>query len=186
MPTIRWKKVSGKEPNAFSTDVHLTSPKILDLASAVAARETFRREQRRIVLTNGCFDLLHPGHLYFLQKARSLGDALFVALNGDHSVRALKGPLRPVLGEHERAYALSALACVDVVIIFNGSRLIPEIQALRPDLYAKAGDYTLDTLHAGEREALQTVGASIHFLPFLEGFSTTGLIQKIRAAGGFA
>ncbi len=166
--------------------MHLTSPKILDLSSAVAARENYRREQRRVVLTNGCFDLLHPGHLYFLQRARSLGDALFVALNSDRSVSTLKGPLRPVLTEKERAFALSALACVDVVIIFDGVRLIPEIQALRPDLYAKAGDYSLATLHAGEREALQNVGASIHFLPYLEGFSTTGLIQKIRAAGGMA
>jgi len=136
-----------------------------------------------VVLTNGVFDLLHTGHLYYLQKARELGDALIVALNGDASVRALKGPTRPVQNEEERAYALAALACIDGVVIFREPRLTAEIRALRPDVYSKAGDYTLEKLDPDERAALEEVGARIEFLPFLPGFSTTALIAKIKAAG---
>jgi rfaE bifunctional protein nucleotidyltransferase chain/domain len=163
---------------------HLDNPKLLTLPEAVAARERLRAAGRRVVLTNGVFDLLHSGHLYFLQQARALGDALFIALNADASVRALKGPLRPVQTERERAYALGALACVDAVVIFRERRLTAEILALRPDLYTKAGDYALDRLDSGERAALDQTGAHISFLPFLPGFSTTELIAKIKAAGG--
>ena len=137
-----------------------------------------------MVLTNGVFDLLHTGHLHYLQQARALGNALFIALNSDQSVKQLKGPLRPVQSEAERAYALAALACVDAVLVFREKRLTREILALRPDIYAKAGDYTLEKLDADERGALQQVGARIEFMPFLPGFSTTSLIAKIKAAGG--
>jgi len=161
----------------------LENPKLLSLDEAVARREKLSREGKKLVLTNGIFDLLHTGHLYYLQKARALGGALFVALNSDTSTRALKGPTRPVQTEAQRAYALAALACVDGVIIFSESRLTAEIRALHPEVYCKAGDYTLDTLDAGERRALQEVGAQIEFLPFLPGFSTTNLIARIKAAG---
>ena len=149
----------------------------------VAWREGLRQQGRRVVLTNGVFDLLHTGHLYYLKKARALGDALIIALNADASVRALKGPSRPVQDEEQRAYALGALECVDAVTIFSAPRLTAEIRALRPDVYCKAGDYTLEKLNSEERAALQDVGARIEFLPFLPGFSTTNLIQRIKAAG---
>ena len=136
-----------------------------------------------MVLTNGVFDLLHTGHLYALQAARALGDVLVVAINADASVRAIKGPTRPVQGEQERAYALGALACVDAVVVFREPRLTAEIRALKPDVYCKAGDYTLDTLNPEERAALEQAGAKIAFVPFLPGFSTTALIAKIKAAG---
>jgi rfaE bifunctional protein nucleotidyltransferase chain/domain len=136
-----------------------------------------------VVLTNGVFDLLHTGHLYSLKKARELGDALIVALNADASVRALKGPSRPVQTEEQRAYALGALACVDSITIFSVPRLTAEIKGLRPDVYCKAGDYTLEKLNPEERRALDDVGATIEFLPFLPGFSTTELIARIKAAG---
>ncbi|HTQ30944.1 MAG TPA: adenylyltransferase/cytidyltransferase family protein [Opitutaceae bacterium] len=161
----------------------LANPKLLPLAGAVARRAKLRAAGKKVVLTNGVFDLLHTGHLYFLQQARALGDALFVALNGDAGVRALKGPARPVQTGEERAYALGALACVDTVFIFGPPRLDAEILALRPDVYCKAGDYTLDKLDPGERAALEKTGARIEFLPFLPGFSTTNLIAKIKAAG---
>lgn len=161
----------------------LENSKLMTLTQAVEARAALRRAGKRLVLTNGVFDLLHTGHLSYLQQARRLGDALFIALNSDASVRQLKGPLRPVQGEIERAFALGALACVDGVVIFSGVRLTPEIRALQPDVYTKAGDYTLEKLNAEECEALQSVGAQIEFLPFLPGFSTTGLIAKIKAAG---
>jgi rfaE bifunctional protein nucleotidyltransferase chain/domain len=161
----------------------LVNPKLMSLAQAVAARGQLGKAGKKVVLTNGVFDLLHTGHLYYLQQARALGDALYIALNADASVKQLKGPLRPVQGEIERAYALGALACVDGVVIFGEKRLTNEILALRPDVYVKAGDYTLEKLDAGERGALQEVGARIEFLPFLPGFSTTSLIAKIKAAG---
>lgn len=164
--------------------MNLENPKLLSLEAAVAARGELRRAGRRLVLTNGVFDLLHAGHLDSLRRARALGDALFVALNGDASVRALKGPLRPVQTEAERAFALAATCFVDAVVIFGEPRLTREIQALRPDVYCKAGDYTLDKLDPGERAALQEVGARVEFLPYLAGYSTTLLIERIRAAGG--
>lgn len=161
----------------------LENPKLMTLAQAIAWREQRRAADQRVVLTNGVFDLLHTGHLYYLQKARALGDALVIVLNGDASVRALKGPHRPVQTEEQRAYALGALSCVDVITVFHEPRLTGEIRGLRPDIYCKAGDYTLEKLDAGERTALEAVGARIEFLPFLPGFSTTSLIQKIKAAG---
>jgi rfaE bifunctional protein nucleotidyltransferase chain/domain len=109
---------------------------------------------------------------------------LFVALNSDRSVRQLKGPQRPILDERSRAYNLAQLASVDGIVIFRRPRLVREIKALRPDIYAKAGDYTLETLDPAERAALAQVGARITFLPYLAGFSTTALVAKIRAAGG--
>lgn len=162
----------------------LDNPKLMTLAQAVAAREKLRGAGQRLVLTNGVFDLLHTGHLFFLQQARALGGALFVALNADASVKQLKGPARPLQGEIERAYALGALSCVDGIVIFREPRLTAEILALKPDLYTKAGDYTLEKLDPAERAALQKIGARMEFLPFLPGFSTTNLIAKIKAAGG--
>lgn len=163
--------------------MNLDNPKLRNLSDAVAWRETQRHAGRRVVLTNGVFDLLHTGHLYYLKQARALGDALMIALNADASVRVLKGPTRPVQSEEQRAYALGALECVDAVVIFREPRLTAEIRALRPDIYCKAGDYTLEKLNAEERAALQEVGARIEFLPFLPGFSTTNLIARIKAAG---
>lgn len=162
----------------------LTVPKLAGLSEAVARRKALATEGRRVVLTNGCFDLLHAGHIHCLQEARRLGDALFVALNSDESVRALKGPARPVQSEKERAFALSALECTTCLVIFRQPRLSGEIRALQPDIYAKAGDYTLESLEATERSALQEVGAQIRFLPFLQGFSSTDLIRRVSAAGG--
>jgi rfaE bifunctional protein nucleotidyltransferase chain/domain len=164
--------------------VKLENPKLLSVEEAVAARTRLRGAGKSLVLTNGVFDLLHTGHLHYLQKARALGDALFIALNSDASVRAIKGPARPVQSEEQRAYALAALACVDGVLIFREPRLTREILALRPDVYCKAGDYTLEKLNGEERAALEQVKARIEFMPFLEGFSTTGLIARIKAAGG--
>jgi len=164
--------------------MQLANPKLLALDEAVRRRGELRAAGRRLVLTNGVFDLLHAGHLHYLQAARARGDALFVLLNSDASVRELKGPLRPVQGEKERAYALGALACVDGVVIFRTKRLAAEIRALQPDLYVKAGDYTLAKLDPEERAALEDAGAGIEFLPFLAGFSTTTLIERIRRAGG--
>ena len=150
----------------------------------MVVRQHLRATGQTLVMTNGCFDLLHAGHICFLQNARRLGDRLLVAVNSDASVRLLKGPKRPVQGEMERAFALAALACVDFLVMFNEPNLVGEITALQPDIYTKAGDYDIGRLHAGERAALEGEGAKIRFLPFLDGFSTTNLIRKIVEAGG--
>jgi len=161
----------------------LQNPKLMTLDAAVAEREKLRAKGKSLVLTNGVFDLLHTGHLYYLKQARALGEALYVAINADESVRAIKGPTRPIQSEVERAYALGALGFVSGIVVFNTPRLDAEIRALQPDVYCKAGDYKLETLDPTERGALQEVGTKIEFLPFWEGFSTTKLIAKIKAAG---
>lgn len=162
--------------------LHLSNPKLHSLEEAVAIRELMRKEGKVFVLTNGCFDLLHPGHLSYLKEARNRGDALWVALNGKKSVQMLKGPTRPVMSDEERAYMLAGLEVIDGIVIFDTLRLDKEILALRPDIYVKAGDYTMDTLNSQEREALEIVGAKIEFIPFLKGYSTTGLLEKIAKA----
>lgn len=162
------------------------NPRLVPLRRAVAMRRGLARKGGVFVLTNGVFDVLHPGHASYLEKARRLAGPrgmLFVALNSDRSVRALKGPRRPVLDERSRAYTLSQLRSVDGIVIFRGMRLAREIEALRPDIYCKAGDYTLETLDPSERSALLAAGSRIVFMPFLKGFSTTKLISRIRAAG---
>jgi rfaE bifunctional protein nucleotidyltransferase chain/domain len=159
----------------------------MSLAAARAARKRLARAGGKLVLTNGVFDLLHPGHTSYLAAARRLAGSrgrLFVALNSDKSVRALKGKSRPILSERDRAYNLAQLRSVDGVVIFRRKRLDREIAALRPDVYCKAGDYTRATLDPGELKALERVGAKIRFIPFLAGFSTTRLIAKIRASEG--
>ncbi len=162
------------------------NPRLLTLGRAVAARRAVRRSGGTFVLTNGVFDLLHPGHASYLEAARALGGAkgvLFVALNSDRSVRQLKGPARPILDQASRAYTLGQLRSVDGVVVFRGRRLAREIEALKPDIYCKAGDYTLETLDPTERAALEAAGSRIVFLPFLKGFSTTRMVERIRAAG---
>jgi rfaE bifunctional protein nucleotidyltransferase chain/domain len=158
--------------------------KLRSLAAAVTRRRELRAAGTKVVLTNGVFDLLHPGHLHYLEFAGKLGGALFVALNSDASVKQLKGPERPVQGELERAAALARLPQVDTIMIFREMRLTAEIRALEPDVYCKAGDYTLEKLDPDERAALLACGARIEFMPFLPGHSTTKLIAERKAARG--
>ncbi len=156
-------------------------PKLLTLAQARRWAAAARRRCQRIVATNGCFDLLHFGHVSYLQRAKKLGDLLIVGLNSDASCRQLKGPARPLVPERQRAAVLAALACVDAVVIFREKRAHRFLEAVKPDVYVKGGDYRPETLDPTERAAL--AGAKIRILPFVPGFSTTGLIRKIRRAG---
>jgi rfaE bifunctional protein nucleotidyltransferase chain/domain len=143
-----------------------------------ALRDEFAAAGRKLVFTNGCFDLLHVGHVRYLQAARALGDALLVAVNGDDSVRALKGPTRPINSEDDRAEVLAALACVDYLTIFHTERVTDLVREIRPQVYAKGGDYTKESLDAGERSELEEIGAEIRILPLVPGKSTTGIIEK--------
>ncbi len=136
---------------------------------------------RRLVFTNGCFDLLHAGHVRYLQQARELGDALAVGLNSDRSVRELKGEGRPVNAQDDRAEVLAALGCVDFVVVFDGKRATEVLRAVRPHIYAKGGDYTPESLDAGEREVLLAAGADIRILPLVPGRSTTSVLERMRA-----
>ena len=137
---------------------------------------------KRLVLTNGCFDLLHTGHVRYLEEACRCGDALLVAVNSDDSVRELKGPSRPVNSELDRAEVLAALRCVDYVTIFTGKRVTEVIRLLKPSVYAKGGDYTPETLDPGEKAALDEVGAKIRILQLVPGRSTTAILEKSRAS----
>jgi rfaE bifunctional protein nucleotidyltransferase chain/domain len=157
--------------------------KIVTAEQLSAIGKEMREKNRKLVLTNGCFDLLHAGHVRYLQAARALGDALAVAINGDESVRTLKGEGRPLNGEADRAEVIAALECVDHVILFAEVRATNLLEKVRPAIYVKGGDYTRETLDADERSALERAGAEIRILPFEKGRSTSGLIEKIKKIG---
>src|SRR2546423_12658373 len=156
------------------------SPKVIDFMEVSDLCETLRGNGKKLVATNGCFDLLHVGHVRYLQAARALGDALAVGLNGDQSVRELKGIGRPVNNESDRAEVLAALERVDFVTIFFGKRATRFIEAARPSIYVKGGDYSSDTLNAEEQALLRDIGAEVRILPFVPGYSTSELLGKLR------
>ncbi len=159
----------------------MSAGKIVTAEELARVRDQFAAEGKKLVLTNGCFDILHVGHVRCLQGARAIGDALVVALNGDASVRALKGPTRPINSEADRAEVIAALECVDYVIIFPEVRLVGVIETVRPQIYAKGGDYSPDTLEKTERAALDAAGSEIRFIPLVPGRSTTNIIAKANA-----
>ena len=153
--------------------------KILTITEAIEWRSELQDNKEKLVMTNGCFDLLHRGHVKYLNEARKKGDKLLLLINSDESVRAIKGPTRPVNNEQSRAYVVAALACIDAVVIFSNERCTEQINAIRPDVYVKGGDYTVETLNSEERQALFAVGADIKFINFVDGFSTTNTIEKM-------
>jgi rfaE bifunctional protein nucleotidyltransferase chain/domain len=155
--------------------------KIVEMKELAARAQEFRAAGKRLVATNGCFDLLHVGHVRYLEAARALGDALAVGVNSDQSARELKGPGRPLNNERDRAEVLAALEDVDLVVIFPELRATRFIEAVAPAIYVKGGDYTLETLNIEERGALQKVGADIRIIPFEKGYSTTRLLEKLRS-----
>lgn len=135
------------------------------------------RKVKRVVLTNGCFDLLHVGHVRYLQQARSLGDLLIVAVNSDSSVKQLKGPSRPLQKEADRAEILAALACVDFVTIFSEDTPLELIKSVQPQVLVKGGDWPVEKIVG--YEVVQALGGQVLSLPFVEGRSTTGIIHKM-------
>lgn len=148
------------------------------LAAWLAA---MRAVGKKVVVTNGCFDILHLGHVTYLEAARKEGDALLVGLNSDASVADLKGPGRPVNSETDRAGVLAALESVDGVCIFTDKEAVRFLERARPDIYVKGGDYTLETMNREERKVLEQAGARIAFIPFVKGKSTTLLLKKISS-----
>ncbi len=147
-------------------------------AAAWAAR--LRAEGKTVVFTNGVFDLLHPGHVRYLADARAQGDALIVAVNSDRSVRAIKGPARPINAEQERAEVLSALASVDAVVIFDEDDPLAIISAILPDVLVKGADWAADRIIG--RDVVEARGGRVIRIEFAPGFSTTAMIEKIRGS----
>ena len=152
--------------------------KILSRPAMLAERQRLRAAGRRLVFTNGVFDLLHVGHVRYLSQARALGDALVVAINSDRTVRELKGPDRPIFDQAERAEILAALRVVDYVTIFDDVSPRSLIAELLPDVLVKGGDYGLDQIHG--REEVEAAGGNVISLPFVEGASTTTRIERMQ------
>jgi rfaE bifunctional protein nucleotidyltransferase chain/domain len=154
---------------------------ILELEDLPILREAWRRMGRKVVLTNGCFDLLHVGHVQSLTAARALGDVLVVAVNDDASVRALKGPGRPILPVEERAELLCSLRAVDAVVPFSGLTAAAVVQAVKPDVYVKGGDYDLDGRRPPEADLAVELGGAVVFVPRVSPRASGEIIERIRS-----
>jgi rfaE bifunctional protein nucleotidyltransferase chain/domain len=153
--------------------------KLISWDALPAWRADVRASGKRLVVTNGCFDILHLGHVTYLETARNLGDLLLVGISGDNSVQQLKGPNRPVNNEQDRALVLASLESVDALCIFAEKRASRFLAIATPDIYVKGGDYTLETLNPEERGIVEQAGGKIFLLPFVPGKSTTTLLEKI-------
>lgn len=155
----------------------------LELPTEARTRlELWRAAKARIVFTNGVFDLLHRGHAEYLEEARALGDRLVVGINTDASVRRLKGPTRPIVGEDDRAALVRALACVDLVVLFDDDTPLRLIEAVQPDVLVKGGDYAVADIVG--REVVEARGGQVTTIRLREGLSTSELVRRIRAAEG--
>jgi rfaE bifunctional protein nucleotidyltransferase chain/domain len=157
----------------------LLHPAVLTLEELILQFGPGKRNGRRVVFTNGCYDLLHPGHIKLLEAARSMGDALVVGLNSDDSVRTLKGPSRPVIPQQERAEILANLECVDAVVVFNELTPQKTVAALLPDILVKGGDWPGNQIVG--REEVEAAGGKVVLIDVVEGHSTTEILRKIRA-----
>jgi len=157
-----------------------TTAKIVSLEEAVQRAAAWREAGKTIAYTNGCFDLIHAGHVRTLESARRLADILIVGLNSDDSARQLKGPGRPILPAQQRAEVLAAFACVDLVVVFPELSSLATIQALRPDVWVKGGDYRLDTVHQEERAYVESYGGRVALGEPVPGASTSEIIARIK------
>ncbi|MDP6892150.1 MAG: D-glycero-beta-D-manno-heptose 1-phosphate adenylyltransferase [Verrucomicrobiota bacterium] len=154
--------------------------KILSLKKLPVWREKLRKSNRRLVVTNGCFDLLHAGHVTYLEQSAAQGDLLLVGCNGDDSVRQLKGSGRPVNTEEDRALVLASLESVGAVVVFHEKNAVNFLRLAQPDVYVKGGDYTLETLVTDEREVIEESGGKIVIIPFVTDKSTTSIIERMN------
>ena len=151
---------------------------VLTIEELVEKINKLKSQGKKIVSTNGCFDILHVGHVRYLQKSASLGDILIVCLNSDRSVKALKGDSRPLNNENDRAEVLAALACVDFVVIFDEDTPVNYLAQIKPDIHTKGGDYDINTLP--EAKVIMENGGKLEFISFVEGKSTTNIINKMK------
>ena len=151
---------------------------VVSLDALVRLRKQFSDEGRKVVFTNGCFDILHRGHVEYLTKAKALGDILVIGMNTDASVRRLKGPKRPVVGEEDRAYVLSSLAAVDFVCLFDEDTPYELIRAVVPDILVKGSDWAVDSIVG--KDIVEASGGMVKTIDFVPNRSTTNIIQKIE------
>lgn len=158
--------------------------KIVSREQAAQLAAELRARGKRIVFTNGCFDVLHAGHALYLEQARALADCLIVGLNSDESVAAIKGPARPIVNQTERAQLLAALASVDLVIIFSESTSEALLDLLRPEVFVKGGDYTKATMNQEEKNFVESFGGEVVLIPALPESSTSRIVERILAAQG--
>jgi D-beta-D-heptose 7-phosphate kinase/D-beta-D-heptose 1-phosphate adenosyltransferase len=165
---------------ALREDRMPSTHKILPCDALAMRLQQHRQRKERIVFTNGCFDILHAGHIQYLQQARALGDLLVVALNDDASVRRLKGPGRPVIPQEQRAQIIAALECVDYVTLFGEATPLELITHLRPDILVKGGDYTRETVVG--RDVVEAYGGQVCLMPYMAGVSTTTILQNIMGS----
>ena len=153
--------------------------KMIPWAKLTAWRDAIRTKALRLVVTNGCFDILHLGHVTYLESARQQGDLLLVGINSDSSVKELKGAGRPVNSDKDRAAVIAALGCVDAVCIFDDRSALNFLTAAQPDIWIKGGDYTIESVNQDERSAVEKNGGKVVILPLVPGKSTTTLLEKI-------
>lgn len=156
----------------------MTASKILSLPQALSQAAQWRANGQRVVFTNGCFDIVHLGHIDYLEKARALGDRLVLGLNTDASVSRIKGPLRPVVNEYARSRLMAAMAFIDLVVLFDEPTPKELIEAIRPDILVKGDDYTVATIVGAD--FVLANGGSVETIPLVKGYSTTSLIERIK------
>ncbi len=176
----RGVELVGVEADKVSRPPGADASKLRSLNALLWLVQQVRDRGGKIVFTNGCFDLLHAGHVNYLQAAAENGDFFILALNSDESVRMLKGPGRPVLNEQERVMVLSGLTCIDAITVFGTEDVCPLLDALRPEVYVKGGDYTIDTINQGERRLVEGYGGQVVLIAGEEGASTTNILRKIH------
>ena len=160
----------------------MTRPEQKILTREEATGRFARPRDERVVFTNGCFDILHRGHVEYLYAARALGDRLVVGLNTDASVRRLKGPERPLVPEDDRAFVLAGLACVDAVVLFDEDTPAALVENIVPDVLVKGGDYRVEEIVGGD--AVRAAGGEVVVIPFVPGRSTTSIVERIRMGRG--
>ena len=157
------------------------SNKIKSVDEAIEWRKELRKKGKKLVVTNGCFDIVHRGHLTYLMKARNQGDALLLAVNSDKSVKSIKGPSRPINNERDRTFILSCFPFIDAIVMFDTPGCEEILRISEPDIYVKGADYNLETMNQTERQILESVGSEIRFISFVDGYSTTNVIKKIES-----
>jgi rfaE bifunctional protein nucleotidyltransferase chain/domain len=175
---INWCFETDSGPVSFSEHGEPLHPEVLSLEEIIVQFGREKRNGRRVVFTNGCFDLLHPGHIHSLEAARSLGDVLIVGINSDESVHTLKGTGRPLIPAEERAEILASLECVDGVVIFDDLTPQKVIAALLPDILVKGSDWPEDQIVG--REEVEAAGGKVVLIDVVQGYSTTDILKKIR------
>lgn len=173
---IYWKQpILFLKKKENEMDTKLISPEKL-----LPVIQNYQAKNKKVVWTNGCFDILHVGHIKYLKQAKTLGDLLVLGLNSDNSIKSLKGEHRPVFNENDRVTVMNAVVYVDYIVLFDNPSPLDIIKILKPDIYAKGGDYTLDTIEQNERWLVDSYGGEIQILPIVPGVSTSDIIEKIR------